>query len=96
MVRENKKVCKDQKPLNIGINITSAVAGGGVTYLENLIKWMSACYGSNRYYIYSKRESAVRRFDSMQSNCKWIECWFFIHFSSLLGCFGNNLFFLCT
>ena len=76
MFWENKKIYKDRKPLIIGINTTSAVAGGGVTYLNNLIKWMSACYESNRYYIYSKQESVVRRFDSTQSNCKWVACWF--------------------
>ena len=76
MFWENKKVCKGQKPLNIGINTTSAVAGGGVTYLNNLIKWMSACNELNRYYIYLNRKSVVRRFESKRRNCKWVECRF--------------------
>ncbi len=64
------------RSINIGINTTSAVAGGGVTYLNNLIKWMSRCNASNRYYIYLKHKSVIRRFKSKRKSCKWIECRF--------------------
>lgn len=57
--------------INIGINTTSAVAGGGVTYLDNLIEYLSLNDKLNNYYIYTTNNPAIRQFESKYKNFKW-------------------------
>lgn len=63
---------KKGQGINIGINTTSAVAGGGVTYLNNLIRYLSLYDNLNNYYIYSSTHSTIQRPES--PNFKWIVC----------------------
>lgn len=63
---------------NIGINITSAVAGGGITYLKNLIKQLSILDKKNQYFIYSttnviKELSPYVNLETSQ-NFNWVDC----------------------
>ena len=63
---------KKEIAINIGINTTSAVAGGGITYLDNLIKYVSIYDKQNNYYIFSTNKPIVKQFESKYKNFTWI------------------------
>lgn len=58
--------------VKIGINTTSAVAGGGVTYLVNLIKQLYAFDGENKYYIYATIKSSIQECKNSSANFEWL------------------------
>ncbi len=64
----------DEKPLpvNIGLNITSAVAGGGVTYLNKLIKYFANHDHVNKYYVYASGNSAIQSFKNTSINLTYL------------------------
>lgn len=66
------KIRRKESLINIGINITSAVAGGGVVYLDNLIKHISGYGGTNKYYIYDTIKPTIKRSENESGNFEWL------------------------
>lgn len=64
-----------RKRINIAINTTSAIAGGGVTYLNNLIQYLSELDKRNDYYIYTTRNEVTHSLDKINDKIKTISFW---------------------